>query len=167
MSELKTKELQIISYLTFNLGKEHFALNVGQVVNILEMQKITSIPKAPDYLKGVINLRGEVLPVIDTNLKLGFGNTLTTTSTCILVIETIIDNSQLKFGIMADAVQEVLEFEEDMILPPPSIGKNFETEIISGVVEQQEKFIMILNIDQLLHTNELMDINQLKKNLKK
>lgn len=163
MEEILTKTQKIISYLSFSLGKEHFALNVGWVVNILEMQSITKVPKAPDYILGIINLRGEVMPVVDTNIKLGLGKTAVTGNTCILVIETDISGSQVKFGILVDAVQEVLEIEDKDILPSPSIGDKYETELISGLVEEEAHFIMIIDINKLLAFNEVLDIQTISK----
>lgn len=154
----------IISYLSFKLKEEHFAINVSKVLNILEMQAITKVPKSPEFVLGVINLRGDVLPVIDTNNKLGLEKTIMTNNTCILVIESKINNSQVKFGILVDTVQEVLEIKDKDILPSPSIGDKYETELIIGVVEKQEKFIMILDINKLLDFNDVLNINKLNKN---
>jgi purine-binding chemotaxis protein CheW len=162
MEEVVTKTQKIISYLSFSLDKEHFALNVGRVVNILEMQPITKVPKSPEYIPGIINLRGEVLPVVDTNIKLGLGCTNVTGNTCILVIETDISEASVKFGILVDTVQEVLEIEDENILPSPSIGDKYETELISGVVEQDDKFIMILDINKLLDFNEVLYIQKIR-----
>lgn len=156
----------IISYLTFSLKEEHFALNVSKVLNILEMQKITKVPKAPEYVLGIINLRGEVLPVIDTNIKLGLEKTQITNNTCILVIESNMAEKVVKFGILVDAVQEVLEIEDKEILPPPSIGDKYKTELITGVVEREEKFIMILDINKLLDFNEVLDIQKISNTKK-
>lgn len=162
MEDMLTNIQKIISYLSFGLGKEHFALNVGRVVNILEMQTITKVPKIPDYVTGIINLRGEVLPVIDTNIKLGFGKTEFTGSTCILVIETYVSGATIKFGILVDTVQEVLEIEDKYILPSPSIGDKFEHELISGVVEQDDRFIMIIDINELLDFNEVLVLDKIR-----
>lgn len=166
MVEAISQKEKIISYLTFCLGAEHFALNVGRVVNILEMQSITKVPKSPNYIPGIINLRGEVLPVIDTNIKLGLGTTQTSSNTCILVIETEVDKSQIRFGMLVDSVQEVVEIEDANILPSPTIGENYNTEIISGVVESEERFVMILHINKLLSYNEVLNLKQINKNKK-
>ncbi len=166
MIDTKIQTKKIISYLTFNLDREHFALNVGKVVNILEMQKITKVPKLPDYITGIINLRGEVLPVIDTNIKLGLQETAITGNTCILVIECSIADSITRFGMLVDGVQEVLEIDDDQILPPPSIGTKYGTKIISGVVDHSEQFIMILDIHQLLGFDDVIDLQNIKESFK-
>ena len=101
------------SYLSFKLGDELFAVNVGKVLNILEMTRITKVPNSPEYMKGVINLRGSVLPVIDMRVKFGLELTEETVNTCILVLDIEIDNESVKVGALVDAVSEVLEIEEE------------------------------------------------------
>ena len=108
MDELE--KLTLNSYLSFKLGDEIFASNVSKVLNILEMMKITKVPKAPTYMKGVINLRGTVLPVVDTRLKFGMLPIELTTNTCILVLDVKVDEESVHIGAIVDSVQEVLEF---------------------------------------------------------
>jgi purine-binding chemotaxis protein CheW len=165
--ETKTVSQQsIISYLSFVIGGEHFAINVGKVINILEYTKITKVPKAPDYMSGIMNLRGEVLPVIDTNIKLGLGATQLTANTCILVLETTDGESDIKFGALVDSVQEVLELEDDKILPPPSIGEKYRSDFLTGVVRDEEKFIMLIDVNKLFTTNEIRQLVETKKEKK-
>ena len=147
--------IKLISYLTFKLGQETFAANVGKVLNILEMTKITEVPKAPDYMKGVINLRGTVLPVIDTKVKFGLGETEFTDNTCIVVMEIDMDGDTIHVGALVDSVQEVLEIEDDQIQPPPSIGSKYRSEFIEGMAKYNEEFIMILNMDKVFSLDEL------------
>ncbi|MFC2138456.1 chemotaxis protein CheW [Bacteroidota bacterium] len=143
------------SYLTFKLGEELFAANVGKVLNILEMTKITEVPKAPEYMKGVINLRGTVLPVVDTKIKFSMGETEHTTNTCILVLDIEMDGDSIHVGAIVDSVQEVLEFEKKQIQPPPSIGSKYKSEFIEGMVKYNDDFIMILNMDLVFSVDEL------------
>ena len=103
------------SYLSFKLGDELFAAHVRNVLNILEMTKITKVPRAPDYMLGVINLRGTVLPVIDTRIKFNLPLIEQTVDTCIIVLNAEIEGDSVYVGILVDAVQEVLEVEEDQI----------------------------------------------------
>lgn len=98
------KILEINSYLSFKLGHEEFALHVDKVLNILEMTRITKVPKAPDYMKGVINLRGTVLPVIDTRLKFGMTETIYTDKTCIIVLELMLNDQRVLLGTLVDEV---------------------------------------------------------------
>jgi purine-binding chemotaxis protein CheW len=136
----------LTSYLSFKLGDEVFAANVSKVLNILEMTKITKVPKAPDYMKGVINLRGTVLPLVDTRIKFGLTATEFTANTCILVLDIQIGDESLQVGGLVDAVQEVLEIEEYQILPAPNIGSKYHSEFISGMYKiNEDQFSLLTN----------------------
>jgi purine-binding chemotaxis protein CheW len=151
------------SYLSFKLGEEEFAAHVGKVLNILEMTKITEVPKAPNYMKGVINLRGTVLPVIDTRIKFGMQATTYTTNTCIVVLDIDMDGESIHVGALVDSVQAVLEFESNQIMPAPSIGSKYRSEFIEGVVNIDEHFIMILNMDAVFSADELTKLHDKTK----
>jgi purine-binding chemotaxis protein CheW len=146
---------KIISYLTFKLGDEIFGANVAKVLNILEMTKITKVPKAPPYMKGVINLRGSVLPLIDTRIKFDIGETEYTTNTCILVLEIELAGEVVHVGALVDSVQEVIEIEDAEIQPAPSIGSKYKSEFIEGMAKINDEFIMLLNMDMIFSTTEL------------
>jgi purine-binding chemotaxis protein CheW len=152
MSEVKS---QINSYLTFKLEDEYFAANVVKVLNILEMTKITKVPKAPAYMKGVINLRGAVLPLIDTRIKFDMPETQFTANTCILVLEIDINGDTIHVGALVDSVHEVIELDDNQILPPPSIGNKYKSEFIEGIAKVDDEFVMILNMDLIFSTDEL------------
>ncbi len=149
------KKSKINSYLTFKLGNEYFAANVSKVLNILEMTKVTKVPKAPAYMKGVINLRGSVLPLVDTRIKFDMPETEYTTNTCILVLDIFLNNESVHVGALVDSVQEVLEIDDLNIQPPPSIGTRYRSEFIEGIAKVDEEFIMILNMDLIFSTDEL------------
>lgn len=149
------KKNSINSYLTFKLGNEFFAANVSKVLNILEMTKVTKVPKAPAYMKGVINLRGSVLPLVDTRIKFDMPETEYTANTCILVLDIILSNESVHVGALVDSVQEVLELDDANIQPPPSIGTRYRSEFIEGVAKVEDEFIMILNMDLIFSTDEL------------
>ncbi len=153
------KESEINSYLSFRLGEEEFAAHVTKVVNILEMTRITKVPRTPPYMKGVINLRGMVLPVIDTRLKFGMEATEYTDNTCIVVMDLNMEDEIVHVGALVDEVVAVLEIEENEIKPPPSIGSTYNSDIITGVASQDDKFIMILDMERIFSTDE---INKLK-----
>ena len=148
------------SHLSFKLGKETFASNVSKVLNIVEMSTITEVPQAPDYMMGVMNLRGAVLPVIDTRIKFGMDATQITTKTCVLVLEITADTATVMIGAIVDAVEEVLEIEEEDINPSPSIGAKYNSEFILGLVQQNERFIMILDMDKVFTTDEVIQLMQ-------
>lgn len=149
---------KINSYLSFELNNESFALNVRNVINILEMCKITEIPKSPEYMKGVINLRGMVLPVIDMGIKLGTEKIKISTNTCILVLELNIDKEIIKIGAIVDAVSEVLEIEPKELLDPPTIGTKYKSEFITSLIKKDEKFIMVLDINKIFSQNEIVEL---------
>lgn len=158
MEEQTSKKID--SYLSFKLGDEVFAANVGKVLNILEMTKITKVPKSPEYMKGVINLRGTVLPLIDTRIKFGMTPTEFSTNTCILVLDVDVDGESVHVGALVDSVQEVLEIDEKEMEPPPSIGNKYKSEFIIGVAKVGEEFIMVLNMDLIFSLAELIEIKE-------
>ena len=162
----KRKKKSIHAHIVFTMFNESFAISVKKLLNILEMQKITVIPEAPPYMKGVINLRGEVLPVIDSHIKFGSNSIEITPETCILVLEIITEkNNMTKLGLMVDHVDEVLEIYPEDTLPPPGIGESYQSKYITGMFQKENKdFIMILDIDKLLSENEIIELKQSKKN---
>ncbi len=155
----KTNDLN--SYLSFKLRDEEFALHVSKVLNILEMTRITEVPKAPSFMKGVINLRGMVLPVIDTRLKFGMKTTEYTDKTCIVVMELDLDNEKVFVGALVDEVVAVVELEDKQIEPPPSIGSKYRSEFIYGMAKSDDKFIMLLDMEKVFSDLEL---DQIKEN---
>jgi purine-binding chemotaxis protein CheW len=152
---MKNSATKINSYLTFKLGDEIFGANVSKVLNILEMTRITKVPKSPPYMKGVINLRGSVLPLIDTKIKFDMGETVYTPNTCILVLDIDINGDPVHVGALVDSVQEVIEIDETQILPAPTIGSKYKSEFIEGMAKINSEFIMLLNMDLIFSTSEL------------
>ena len=152
MQELK-------QYLTFKLGEEIFALDVSQVREILDFIKITKVPQTPDYMCGVINLRGSVVPVIDMRLKFGLAKTEATVNTCIVVVEVNIEKERTVLGALVDSVQEVFELEPEEIEAPPKLGTQLKTEFIKGMGKREDKFIIILDIDKIFSVRELELLN--------
>jgi len=158
-TEIKTK---VSSFLTFRIEDEEFAASVDSVVNILELQKITKIPNAPDYLKGIINLRGKVLPVIDTRIKFNMPPTEYTDNTCIIVMDLKVNNEIIHIGALVDLVVAVREIDEGVIDNSPNIGNGYKAEFITGVAKVDENFIMILDLVKLFTGEELNNIKKIK-----
>jgi purine-binding chemotaxis protein CheW len=156
MSE--NNKTKINSYLSFKLGNEEFAAHASKVLNILELTDITVVPKAPDYMKGVINLRGTVLPVIDTRVKFGMSPIEKTTNTCIIVLDITLDNESVHIGVLVDGVQAVLEIERHQIMPAPSIGSKYKSEFIDGVANIDDKFVMILDMDAIFSADDISSL---------
>lgn len=148
------------AFLSFRLAEEVFAINVAKVLEILEVPPITKVPRSPDYMRGVINLRGNVLPVVDTRLKFGLAQAPDTVNTCIIVMDIEIDGEDLKIGALVDAVQEVLEISESQIKPPPSIGHKYKSGFIRGMTKIEEHFLMILDVDKVFSTEEAILLNE-------
>jgi purine-binding chemotaxis protein CheW len=163
----KNKLKRNISYLSFHLGDEVFALHVSKVHKILEMTPITEVPHAPDYMKGVINLRGKVLPVIDTRIKFGMSAVEITKKTCLLVTEANVDEDEVMVCLLVDSVQAVLKLGDEDILPPPAIGSKYKSDFMSGMARVNDKFIMVLNIDKVMSSDELLSIKEIKNVINK
>jgi len=142
-------------YLTFKLTDEVFGVDVAQVREILDYVKITKVPQTPDFMCGVINLRGSVVPVVDMNLKFGMAKSERTVNTCIVVVEVIFNEEKSVLGALVDSVQEVFEIEPQNIEPAPKIGTKLKTEFIKGMGKRDEKFIIILDIDKVFSSEEL------------
>ena len=146
---------ETVQYLTFKLAEEVFALDVAKVREILEYTNITKVPQTPEFMRGVINLRGSVVPVIDLRLKFGMTKTEQTVNTCIIVVEVCMDGDISVLGALADSVQEVIEMEPGQIEPAPHIGTSLNTDFIKGMGKHDGNFIMILDIDKVFTNEEL------------
>jgi purine-binding chemotaxis protein CheW len=147
-------------YLTFRLGEESFAVDVAQVREILELIPITRVPKTPEYMRGVINVRGSVVPVVDMRLKFGMPKGEDTINTCVIVLEVDLDGEATVIGALADAVNEVSELAPGQIEPAPRLGVRLNTEFVKGIGKHDEKFIIILDIDRIFSTDELVGITE-------
>ncbi len=142
-------------YLTFKLEDEVFALDISKVREVLDYTDITKVPKTPDFMKGVINLRGSVVPVVDMRLKFGMAGIEKTVNTCIIIVEVTLEGETAVLGALADSVQEVLDLEPGQIEPAPRIGTRLRTEFLRGMGERDNHFVMILDIDQVFSADEL------------
>lgn len=142
-------------YLTFKLDEEVFGVDVAKVREILDLIKITKVPQTPDFMRGVINLRGSVVPVVDMRLKFGLEATESTVNTCIVVVEVELEGENTVLGALVDSVQEVFELEPTEIEPAPRIGTKLKTEFIKGMGKRDDRFIILLNIDKVFSTEEL------------
>ncbi|MBE7415779.1 MAG: chemotaxis protein CheW [Deltaproteobacteria bacterium] len=148
-----------MQYLTFRLEDEVFALDITQVREVLDFTTVTKVPRTPDFMRGVINLRGSVVPVVDMRLKFCMSRTEQTVNTCIIIVEISLDGEKLVIGALADSVQEVIEIEPGQIEPPPRIGTRLNTEFIKGMGKRDEQFIIILDIDKIFSSGELAVIS--------
>ena len=152
--------METTQYLTFKLDDEVFALDIGKVREVLDFTSITKVPRTPEFMRGVINLRGSVVPVVDLRLKFGMTKTEKTVNTCIIIVEVTVDDETTILGALADSVQEVLDLEPGQIEPAPKIGTRLNTEFIKGMGKRDSRFIIILDIDKVFSTDELAMVQQ-------
>jgi purine-binding chemotaxis protein CheW len=142
-------------YLTFKLEDEVYATDIAQVREVLEYSHVTKVPRTPDYMRGVINLRGHVVPVLDLKLRFGMNRTEQTVNTCVIIVEVSIQGEKTIIGALADSVQEVIDMDAATIEPPPKIGSKLNTDFIRGMGKRDEQFVIILDIDKVFSTDDL------------
>ena len=147
-------------YITFRLGEELFAVNVNQVREVLEVSPITRVPTAPAHMRGVVNVRGKAIPVVDLRLRFGLPRGVDTVGTRIIVLELEMDGEALVLGGIADSVHEVIEIEPGSIDPPPRIAMRWRTEFIQGMGKRGDDFIIILDVNAVFSSEELALVNE-------
>lgn len=142
-------------YLTFSLGEEDFAIEIGKVREVLDYTNITKVPRTPAFLRGVINLRGSVVPVIDLRMNLNMSAIQKTVDTCIVIVDVNIEGETIQLGALADSVQEVVDIDPSQIGPAPKLGTKLNTDYIRGMGKRGDNFLIILDIDKVLSADEL------------
>lgn len=147
-------------YLTFTLGGEMFAVAILNVKEIIEYGTVTEIPMLPGFIRGVINLRGAVVPVIDLSCRFGGKVTDVARRTCIVIVEMSEGDTKQDIGVMVDAVSEVLEIAHTEIEPPPAFGAKIRTDFISGMGKINGKFVIILDVARVLSVEEMAMLTQ-------
>jgi purine-binding chemotaxis protein CheW len=146
-------------YLTFKLDQELYAVDIAKVREVLEFTAVTKVPRTPDFMRGVINLRGNVVPVVDMRLKLGLTQTERTVNTCVVITEVDVDGEKTVLGALADSVQEVIELDAAQIVPPPRMGTRIDTEVIRGMGKRDDHFLIILDIDRVFTTADVQAVS--------
>ena len=145
-------------YLTFALGEEDFAIAIGKVREVLDYTNVTKVPRAPEFLRGVINLRGSVVPVIDLRMSLNMGTADKAMDGCVVIVDVTVEGETIQMGALADAVQEVVDIESSQISPPPRLGTKVNTEFIQGMGKRGDSFLMILDIDKVLSMDDMAGV---------
>ncbi len=151
-------------YLTFTLGDEEYGLEILKVREIIGFVDVTSVPQTPDYVQGVINLRGQVIPVIDLRSKFGMTETEKTEETCIIVVEITQSDNSVSTGIVVDKVQEVLDIAAEQIEEAPDFGTQVNTDFILGMGKIGDAVKSLLDIDKVLSGDEMADIADVSEN---
>jgi len=149
-----TKSLN--QYLTFALAGEEYGISILQVTEIIECSTLTKVPGTPMWIRGVLNLRGSVVPVVDLATKFGLGPTAMTRRTCVIIVELLVDGERLMMGVMADWVRQVIELGPDEIQSAPTFGPKVRVDCIQGMGVNNNKFVVLLDIDRILSSNELL-----------
>lgn len=147
-------------YLTFMLAGGEFAFNILCVKEILEYDTVTAVPKTPRWIRGVFNLRGAVVPVVDLAVKFGVADTQVTKSTCIIIVETCVDGHPTTMGVIADAVNQVMDVSPDDIRPVPEFGTGIKVDYLLGVTRIGKKFALLLATDKVLSADELLNLSE-------
>ncbi|MCK9329160.1 MAG: chemotaxis protein CheW [Candidatus Cloacimonetes bacterium] len=150
-------------YLTFNLMEEFYGVNVEHILQIIAIPEITKIPKTPDFVKGVINLRGKIIPVIDLRIKFKLPEQQYNDRTSIVIIKLKTKQSEIFIGIIIDKVLEVLDIHNEEIEDTPTFGVQLDTEFILGMAKVKNKVVTLLNINKILTETELTQIEKSKK----
>ncbi|MBM9589507.1 purine-binding chemotaxis protein CheW [Leptospira sp. 201903075] len=157
--------MQELQYLTFLISEELFGLGILYIKEIIEFESVTHVPMMPDYIPGVINLRGNVVPVIDLNTRFYKRKTETTRKTCIIITEIKLETEIIDVGLLVDAVNEVVDIVPESIEEPPSFGSKIRLDFIQGLGKLENKFVIILKVNQILELSELQAIQETSSNV--
>ena len=145
-------------YLTFRLGGEEYGLEILKVREIIGLMEITVVPRTPSYVRGVINLRGKIIPVVDLRVKFGMAAIENTEETCIIVVDVLRKGKNVEMGILVDKVSEVLDITNAEIEDAPVFGNGFDTEFILGMAKTKQSVKILLNIDAVLRGDKVLDL---------
>ncbi|TGM81848.1 purine-binding chemotaxis protein CheW [Leptospira mtsangambouensis] len=157
--------MQELQYLTFLISEELFGLGILYIKEIIEFESVTHVPMMPEYIPGVINLRGNVVPVIDLNMRFYRRKTETNRKTCIIITEIKVENEIIDVGLLVDAVNEVVDITPESIEEPPSFGSKIRLDFIQGLGKLESKFVIILKVNQILELSELQSIQESSSNV--
>ena len=147
-------------YLTFLLANEEYAISVLKVKELIEYDTVTKVPKTPRWIRGVINLRGSVVPVVDLAVKFGMDERPVTKTTCIVIVEGDFEQQSTTMGIVADAVSQVMDFTEQDIQQAPQFGTQVRVDYLLGMAQLGKKFALLLDVDKVLSADELLNLGE-------
>lgn len=157
---MKQSSIEESQYLTFLSGAEVFGIGILRIKEIKEYASVTSIPMMPDYVKGVINLRGNVVPIIDLPVRFGREKSVISKRSCVIIVEVEHEEESIDIGILVDAVNEVIDIPSQSIEPAPSFGSKIRTEFIQGIGKLENQFVILLNVNRVLSVTELSSIEE-------
>ncbi|EAY25690.1 chemotaxis protein CheW [Microscilla marina] len=154
-------EKALASYLTFTLGDEYFAAPIQRVREVLEMQPITRIPKTSAFARGILNLRGNILPIFDTRLRFGLETVIDSPKTRIIVLEINYQKESLLVGAVVDNAWDVVQYSSDEITPPPSLEDYKNAVFVEGILKLDEMFVMLINVDKIFSPSEMDTLTEM------
>ena len=154
------------TFLSFGIGKETFAVSVQKVLEVLQKQYITEVPNVPDFVEGVINFRGRIIPVINTRLKFNLPRRSEDEKYVVIVFDIQVEEKKMLIGAVADDVKDVISFDEANILEVPEMGFNYNTDFLIGMLKNENSFTMILDIDKVFTREEVNILSQAKEEVK-
>lgn len=160
IKDLKDRKIKSNSYLTFEFENELYAVHVFNVLNIIELTKITKVPKSPEYMLGVVNLRGVALPIVDLHQKFGLKILQNIVYNCIIVMNIKINEEPIMVGILVDSVQEVIELDQNNLMPSPNIGNKSESKFIDGITHEGDKLILVINMEKLFSVEDIIRLSE-------
>ena len=157
--EQNTAQTRRERYLTFFLGEEQYGIAIDRIKEIIAIKKVTNVPKTPEYMRGVINLRGSIIPVVDTRLRFGMESQKEDMHTAIVIVEV----DKVNVGFIVDRVEEVASIDSAHLSEPPKFGNTIDTDFICSMAQMEEKVVMILDVLKLFEADELISLEQIQK----
>lgn len=157
--EQNTAQSRRERYLTFFLGEEQYGIAIDRIKEIIAMMKVTFVPKTPEYVRGVINLRGSIIPVVETRLRFGMESKEEDMNTTIVIVEV----NKVNVGFIVDRVEEVASIDSSNLSEPPKFGNNVDTDFICSMAQMDENVVMILDVLKLFEADELISLEQIQK----
>jgi purine-binding chemotaxis protein CheW len=156
----KTQEEEAVQYLTFKLDGESFATEISRVREVLEHTRVTPVPRSPEFMQGVINLRGSVVPVVDLRLQFGMPAVEPTVDTCIIIIEVNIEGTSTVLGALSDSVQEVIDLKPEQLEPAPTFGTRIDNSFVQHMGKLEDRFVIILDMNKVFSLEQIHSVEK-------
>ncbi len=160
MTSLSKEAVEQQQYLTFLLCGEEYAISILRVKEIIGYNTVTTVPKTPKWVRGVINLRGNVVPVVDLAVRFGLEDRPVTKTTCIIIVERELENQSTMMGVIADSVSQVMDIAAEDVQPVPAFGTHIKVDYLQGMAQMGKKFALLLDVDKVLSADEVLDLRE-------
>jgi len=161
MTSAPKEAMEQRQYLTFILSDEEYAISILQVKEIIGYDTVTAVPKTPRWIRGVINLRGNVVPVVDLAIRFGMRERPVTKTSCIIIVEWRLETQCILMGVMADSVSQVMDISSEDIRPVPAFGTLIKMDYLQGMAQMGKKFALLLDIDKVLSADDVMGLEEI------